>query len=238
MSHEVEIHQAQTHILRELLFVDKAGFAVLQKPTGLESDHFKFHIKRLLELGYVEKVSGGQYRLSLVGKEYANKLDTDNNTIERQPKCAVILVIEKTEHGQQYILAQQRRKHPYFGFWGCPSGKIRWGETILLTAARELFEETGLRATCTHMGIYHEHAIETETGRLLEDKIFHTVRCSDVRGELKTEFEGGLNAWFTPEEALAKEKKFGSFELEIKIGLGRLRQRFIEAPAYYSSQQF
>ena len=54
MSHEINIHEAQSHILRELLFHTEAGFADLQKPTGLDSDHFKFHIARLVELKYVE----------------------------------------------------------------------------------------------------------------------------------------------------------------------------------------
>lgn len=44
MSYEITIHEAQTSILRELLFHPQAGFAELQRPTGLGSDHFKFHI--------------------------------------------------------------------------------------------------------------------------------------------------------------------------------------------------
>ncbi len=57
MSHEVKIHDAQTSILRELLFRPEAGFAELQKPTKLTSDHFNFHIALLVEVGYVEKAS-------------------------------------------------------------------------------------------------------------------------------------------------------------------------------------
>ncbi len=34
MSLEVNIHEAQTSILRELLFLPAAGFAELQKPTA------------------------------------------------------------------------------------------------------------------------------------------------------------------------------------------------------------
>lgn len=49
MSHEVSIHDAQTSILRELLFHPNAGYAKLQRPTGLTSDHFNFHINRLIE---------------------------------------------------------------------------------------------------------------------------------------------------------------------------------------------
>ena len=130
MSHEVMIHEAQTKILRELLFLPATNFTDLQKVSGLESDHVKFHIKRLVELGYVEK-NGARYLLSIKGKEYANKLDTDAGVIERQPKVAVLLVVEREHHGTKEYLLQERRKHPYFGYWGAPTGKVRWGESIL-----------------------------------------------------------------------------------------------------------
>jgi 8-oxo-dGTP pyrophosphatase MutT (NUDIX family) len=109
MALEVQIHEAQTSILRELLFLPAAGFAELQKPTGLTSDHFMFHINRLVELGLLERV-------------------------------------ERMRDGRTEYLFQERLKQPYFGYWGLPSGKIRWGETILETALRELKEETGLEA--------------------------------------------------------------------------------------------
>lgn len=236
MSYEAQIHQAQTIILRELLFTPSAGFAKLQKPTGLTSDHFKFHIKRLLELDYVEKAGQGLYRLTDKGKEYANKLDTDSNTIERQPKSAVILVIEKVEGGKHYFVAQQRRKHPYFGFWGFPTGKIRWGETIKQTAACELDEETGLQATFKYRGVYHELVIQAEGGKLLEDKIFHVMHGTHVRGELKTDFDGGRNVWQTLAEVRKQENRYLSFDTEAEIGLGK--HRFIESTVYYSKDQF
>ena len=75
MSLEVKIHDAQMVILRELLFHPSAGFAELQKNTHLTSDHFNFHINRLVELGLVEKIARGHYSLSSKGKEYANRLD-------------------------------------------------------------------------------------------------------------------------------------------------------------------
>ena len=71
MAHEVKLHQAQTSILRELLFHLAAGFAKLQKPTGLTSDHFNFHITRLQDIGYVTKLKRGHYSLTPAGK-FAN----------------------------------------------------------------------------------------------------------------------------------------------------------------------
>ena len=114
MSHEAQIHEAQTKILRELLFIPETNFAELQRVSGLESDHAKFHIKRLVELDYIDK-RGSLYRLSIKGKEYANKLDTDAGVIERQPKVAVMLIVEREEAGVKEYLLQERLKHPYYG---------------------------------------------------------------------------------------------------------------------------
>ncbi|MEO5499492.1 MAG: hypothetical protein ABIR46_03265, partial [Candidatus Saccharimonadales bacterium] len=123
MSLDTTVHPIQTLILRELLFRPSASYSVLQKLSGLDSDHFKFHLKRLVEIGYVEKRTL-VYRLTVAGKEYANKIDTDQNMIERQPKSAVILVVYREEKGVEEFLVQERLKHPYFGFWGFASGKV------------------------------------------------------------------------------------------------------------------
>ena len=71
MSLEIDIHTAQSSILRELLFHPTAGFSQLQKPTGLDGDHFKFHIARLVELGYVEKTENNKVQDQLTPRCYA-----------------------------------------------------------------------------------------------------------------------------------------------------------------------
>lgn len=237
MSHEAKIHTAQVAILRELLFHPDASYSQLQKPTSLSSDHFNFHIARLIELGYVEKAARGRYRLSQRGKEYANKLDTDANTIERQPKAAVILGIE---HPDGRWLFQQRLKNPYYGFWGFPSGKMRWGETIIETAARELLEETGLTASLRVSGLYHEIVSSKETGELLEDKLFFVVHCTATRGTLLTDFEGGHNEWRQPQEVFGKEKYFDSVQIEIAMARGQYSDSevFCERKTSYGKEDF
>lgn len=236
MSLEINVHGAQTSILRELLFHPDAGYAVLQRPTGLTSDHFNFHITRLVQLGLVEKAARGKYRLTPAGKEYANRLDTDNNTVERQPKVAVLIGLTRRHNGHPEYLFQERRKNPYYGFWGLPSGKIRWGETLVNAAAREAREETGLEADFTITSAYHELVRSEETNHIIEDKIFFTARGENVRGELIADFEGGHNEWRTMADVLSEKKKYSTFETE--VGQLNAKTWLLEQRVTYSKQEF
>lgn len=221
MSFETSVHPMQTLILRELLFVPSARYSDLQKASGLDSDYFKFHIKKLVEVGYVERVDR-LYQLTTNGKEYANKIDTDAGVLERQPKSAVILVIEREAGNAKEYLVQERLKHPYFGFWGFPSGKIRWGESIVDTAMRELTEETGLEGNFIHSGVYHERDIRPGTKEVIEDKIFHIMFCNDAHGTLLANFEGGRNAWRTLDDVRREMHRYKSFDQEAAIGIDRI----------------
>jgi 8-oxo-dGTP diphosphatase len=212
MSHEVKIHEAQTSILRELLFLPMAGFAELQKPTGLASDHFTFHINRLVELNLVERTKRGEYRLTTSGKEYANRLDTDDHTIERQAKIAVLIVPTRTTgDGTIQYMVQKRLKQPFYGRHGFMSGKLRWGETVSEGAARELEEETGLTGELSIKGVYHKMDY-TKDEQMLEDKHFYVVRADNPEGPFKAAFEGGENYWYTPSEIMALEDAFAGMD--------------------------
>ncbi len=209
MSYEPDVHKVQTSILRALLFVPQAGFAQLQKTTELTSDHFTFHIKKLIDAGLVVK-EGTNYSLTPHGKEYANRMDTDENEIEKQPKVSVALVVERQNGSRREFISQQRLKQPYYGFFGRLGGKVRWGESFEEAAARELTEETGLTGTFTFSHIFHKRDYRKSDGSLLEDKVFVVMYCTDARGNMMEQFEGGKNFWMTQEELIAQDKIFES----------------------------
>jgi len=212
MSYEPNTHEVQVAILRHLLFRPQAAFSELQKATNLTSDHFNFHIKKLIDEGYVEKLEK-HYRLTHKGKEYANRMDTDENEIEKQPKISVAITLERrNEQGEREFLFQQRKKNPYFDFWGRMGGKVRWGESVIEAADRELKEETGLEAKFEYKLLYHKRDFSKTTGKLLEDKIFLCVYATEFGGELIEEFEGGINRWMTVEEFHKVPKRFTSVD--------------------------
>lgn len=236
MTYEPHAHEAQIEILRHLLFTPQAGFAELQKGTGLSSDHFNFHIKKLIEEGYVEKTDK-VYRLTHRGKEYANRMDTDEKGIEKQPKISVAITIErKNAKGESEFLFQQRKKNPYFDFWGRMGGKVRWGETIIEAADRELLEETGLTAKFEYKTLYHKRDFSKQTGKLLEDKIFLCVYATEYEGDLIEKFEGGINRWMTVEEFHQQPKRFVSVD-----DFTDLMQRgihYVEREFYYDESDY
>lgn len=234
MSYEASAHEAQMKVLRHLLLAPSAGFAQLQKQTGMTSDHANFHIKKLVEVGYIEKNTGDKYTLTRSGKEYANRMDTDDNVIEKQPKLSVALIVEN-DKGE--FLAQQRLKQPYYGFWGRPTGKIRWGETMIEAAERELLEETGLHADLSVAGFYHKMDYDKDSGDLLEDKVFVLIYGTNPQGELIEDDEGHHNEWLSDEALNAKDKVFQSVP-EITTMAKKNAANFMEHKYEYEKDEY
>jgi len=236
MSYEPNAHTAQVAILRHLLFVPHESFSQLQKTTNLGSDHFNFHVKKLIDEEYVTRHEKS-YKLTHKGKEYANRMDTDENAIEKQPKISVAITLErKNKKGQREFLFQQRKKNPYYDFWGRVGGKMRWGETIIEAANRELLEETGLTAKFEYKLLYHKRDFNKTTGKLLEDKIFLCVYADEYQGGLMESFEGGVNKWMTEDEFHRQPKRFVS--VDDFVALIDAGKAYAEREFYYDESDY
>ncbi|HSH31524.1 MAG TPA: NUDIX domain-containing protein [Candidatus Saccharimonadales bacterium] len=238
MKLEIDIHPAQAEILNVLLFNPTAKFGELNK-TGLGSDHFNFHLKRLLELGLVEKIDGGSYRLSVIGKEFAGRFDTEQMVIERQAKLGALLVPAREQAGTMKYLVQRRLKQPFYGYWGLLGGKIRWGETVLEAAGRELKEETGLSGQLK-LGVILHKMDYTPAGEMLEDKFFYIVRVGQVAGELIETFDSGRNAWKSLPEIEELERQGQAFEhIGQMVKLAQAKQLdFVEHKYTYTQAEY
>jgi 8-oxo-dGTP diphosphatase len=64
------------------------------------------------------------------------------------------------------LLAQRSARQVSPGFWELPGGKIEPGESAAEAAARELYEEVGIRATALAPWVSYEHRFPTKRIRL------------------------------------------------------------------------
>ena len=72
--------------------------------------------------------------------------DYDDDAWEKPSLTADICIIAKKDD-EERILLIRRGNHPCLGKWALPGGFSEEGERIEETAARELFEETGIKMT-------------------------------------------------------------------------------------------
>jgi 8-oxo-dGTP diphosphatase len=95
--------------------------------------------------------------------------------------------------------------HPDSGRWTMPGGEMEWGESIAATAARELHEETGLRAAVgSVLGVFSRWYTDQESVRGgAGHAIGIVLEATNPTGGLRVEFDEGTTdaaRWFTLDE--------------------------------------
>ncbi|MFA6981492.1 MAG: NUDIX domain-containing protein [Patescibacteria group bacterium] len=185
-------------ILSLLLFKPGARFKELNIDS-LGTDDFSYHVRCLLAEGFIVK-ERYSYSLSSKGKMLAGKIDTNTHTLEKQPKVGVLVIPHMKFGKEEKFLIQQRTKEPYFGYWGFMTGKVRFGETLEMTAGREMEEEAGMRGKFKLCYELHEMVYDKNTMEQLEDKFFHVVEAYDLEGDIADKTQEGNNGFYTVEE--------------------------------------
>jgi ADP-ribose pyrophosphatase YjhB (NUDIX family) len=85
--------------------------------------------------------------------------DYDVTQYER-PSVTVDVVIFSVVEGELKVLLIRRRNWPFEGMWAIPGGFVEIDEPLEDAAARELYEETGVKGVA-HLG----QAMDAELGR-------------------------------------------------------------------------
>lgn len=197
MTDGTQLHALQLRILKKLLFSDVVSFAKLKPNPEMENSQFSFHLVRLINNGLVQKEACG-YRLTDRGKEYANRVDSRDLYIRVQAKLSVVPCCIRTLKGKTQYLIYTRKKHPFWGYQGFPSGKIKYGETVTAAAERELREESGLIGKAECVSVKHYIVREKRTKKVLEDKVMFICVVKSPSCVIKSSREGKFE-WVTEE---------------------------------------
>ncbi len=71
---------------------------------------------------------------------------TGNAALDEPPRRPAVGVSTLIWHEDRVLLVRRGRP-PYAGQWSPPGGRVEYGETLAVAAAREVLEETGIVAT-------------------------------------------------------------------------------------------
>jgi len=154
-----QFHHIQKSILLNLATNAPQRFSQLQPPR-LPNNTFSYHLKKLLDSGYVKQTSEG-YILT----RKALKLivyGVSHEKVKTVPKTISMIYITNSS-GE--ILLISRNNRPFQGWYGLPSGLIHTGETLQDAARRELMEKTTIMTTqdLLPVGVLEFRYIEQKT---------------------------------------------------------------------------
>ena len=157
----------QKSIILNLARTSPLRFTELQPPR-IPNNTFSYHLKKLIDSGYVESTGKGY-----VATRKALKLiayGVSNNRPQATPQIVSMIYIENTD-GE--ILLINRNHKPFQSWYGLPSGLVHQGETLQDAARRELLEKTSLTADedLCPVGVLEIRYVEEGT----DDIFMHTV---------------------------------------------------------------
>ena len=98
------------------------------------------------------------------------------------------------------VLLAQRINEPGAGLFALPGGQVEPGETMGAAALRELYEETGVRATITGFNAHHEIINRDAKGRVRQHYVIASFVALWQSGEGQTGPEVATIVWAGPEE--------------------------------------
>lgn len=105
------------------------------------------------------------------------------------------------------VLLTERAVNPGRGKWVVPGGHLELDESPREAAARELREETGVRADPADLALLETFTVEQSGGKRIVS-IGFAVRREDTAGDPGAGQEVSAVGWFTPESFAETDEKF------------------------------
>jgi ADP-ribose pyrophosphatase YjhB (NUDIX family) len=231
-----QLHKTQVSILHSLRYAESERFNSLMHPTDQTSDTFKFHLRKLVKLGYVTKLENGKYQLTVSGKEYANALDEQKRTPKKQPKLAIMLLVTRQTGNETEYLLYKRKVNPFYGYWTAMTDAVLWGETFETAALKRLKKHAGYEADFSINSMVRVRNTIDDEDQPAEDILFTVMEASNLRGEPHSEYAGGVPEWITMSELIKHHDYFPSLLTIIKNAHGK--KETLEIDATYSKDAF
>lgn len=139
LSQRLQLHHIQKTIILSLAHQSPLRFKDLQPPR-VPNNTFSYHLKKLLDYGYIELDEGG-YSLTRKSLKYLVVHSNDHKPAHSPAFLTAIYV--ENEEGE--VLLINRNHRPFQGWYGVPSGVVHFGENLQVAAKRELFEKTTIK---------------------------------------------------------------------------------------------
>ena len=130
--------------------------------------------------------------------------DDTGYRVTRMPDAVHVAASGIVYNGKGEILLEKRADN---GWWGLPGGHVDVGESVEQTAAREIWEETGIRTRVGRLvGIYSDPQYNVIGA--YSDSLIHFVvvifECEYLSGELEVSEESTDVGYFPPRNLPAK----------------------------------
>ena len=121
---DIKLHYYQKDLVKKLTLSSCGKHFNDLLIKGLESEHMNYHLKKLLEIGLVNKRED-LYLLTDTGKDYSNLLDDGLTVTDKQPKTSIIIWgVRINSKGEVEQLLNRRLRQPYYGKVGRLTGKV------------------------------------------------------------------------------------------------------------------
>lgn len=192
-------------LLSRLMYADRIAESELSEEQKAEAENMR-------EKGYLKK-NISSYSLTPQGQHFVSHLD--GVKIEQTKKPILCVFIHAIQDGK--ILLGRRKRHPYLNILGLPGGKVEWGAELDTEAAKELLEETGLKAASIRLkSVCETFTYDDGSKELLHHLIAFEYLCKAFEGEVIEETRENTNAWHEIESLKNRKDVFPSVYIVAK----------------------
>ncbi|MBC8495552.1 NUDIX domain-containing protein [archaeon] len=222
--------QEKERIIQKLIHKPVMSFNELWDKQG-SSNLFTYHLNSLIKDKLVEKTEKG-YQLTHKGKKQAAYIEGETGKDAKFPLVGSIVVVFNEDKDK--VLMMQRKKEPFYNYWGFVGGKLTFEQYILECAKEELDQEAGLECDLELKGLFSSKTYNNE--KLSYNHQMFIVKGVNPRGKLKKETREGSPKWINIKD-VEKLTKFPNVPYVIDIALSK-EFKWLEADRIQENDEF